>query len=148
VKKGYSEVYRFTGGNAEWRSFNYPQDLNNKYRDLRPKKLKPKQVYTLLANQDILIIDVRPKNFVKGPEYIAGSINFPILTITKRLHEIPKDRPIILTDWTMRQSPLAAKFLMANGFDNILGVLKGGLIRWTEEGFPIERHQPQPDDIE
>lgn len=141
-------MYRFTGGNAEWRSFNYPQDLNNKYRNLKPRKLTPAQVYELLSKEDILILDVRPANFTKGPQYIADSVNMPILTITGRLDEIPKDRPIILTDWTMRQSPLAAKFLMANEYHNVLGVLKGGLIRWTEEGFPIEIRAVKLKDLE
>lgn len=105
-------------------------------------------MYELLGKEDILILDVRPENFTKGPQYIAGSVNIPILTITSRLDEIPKDRPIILTDWTMRQSPLAAKFLMANGYDNVLGVLKGGLIRWTEEGYPIEIRAVKLKDLE
>lgn len=72
----------------------------------------------------------------------------PILTITTRLAEIPRDQPIILTDWTMRQSPLAAKFLIANNYDNVLGVLKGGVIRWTEEGFPVELRNLTLEDID
>lgn len=68
--------------------------------------------------------------------------------MTDRLNEIPKDKSIILTDWTMRQSPLAAKFLIANGYKNILGVLKGGLIRWAAEGYPVEMREVQLKDIE
>ncbi len=101
-----------------------------------------------MATQDIMLIDVRPANFTKWSNFIAGSINFPVLTITDRMHEIPKDRPIILTDWTTRQSPLVAKYLMANGFDNILGVLKGGSIRWATEGYPVETREVKAKDIE
>lgn len=101
-----------------------------------------------MKTEDILIIDVRPAYFTKWPNFIAGSINFPVLTITDRIHEIPKDRPIILTDWTMRQSPLVAKYLLANGYDNVLGVLKGGGIRWAAEGYPVERREVQEKDIE
>ncbi len=96
----------------------------------------------------MLILDVRPKNFEKGPNFIAGSQNFPVLTITKRIGEVPKDRPIILTDWAMRQSPLVARYLMANGYDNVLGVLKGGMIRWESEGYPFEHRDVKDKDIE
>lgn len=141
-------MYRFTGGNAEWRSFNYPQVLNDKYRDIKPKKIRPKRVAELMANNNIFLIDVRPANFSKWPNFIAESRSFPVLTITERIEEIPRDRPIILTDWTMRQSPLVAKYLLANGYDNVLGVLKGGSVRWATEGYPIETREVQDKDIE
>ncbi len=141
-------MYRFTGGNAEWRSFNYPQFINNKYRDIKPKKITPKKVTELIAAQDILLIDVRPGNFTKGPNFIKGALNFPVLTLTGRIEEIPRDRQIILTDWTMRQSPLAAKYLLANGFSNVMGVLKGGIVRWEAEGYPVEIREVKAKDIE
>jgi len=111
---------------------------NNKYRDIKVKKLPPKEISTLLAdNKEIQLIDVRPEKFTKGPNFISGSENLPLLNITNRISELDRERPIILTDWAMRQSPLAAKYLQAHGY-NVLGVLKGGLIRWDDEGYPVE----------
>ena len=143
MKKGYTNVYRFTGGHAEWRSFNYPVIRNNKYNDIKINRIAPKEVYELLTKNNVLLIDVRPKKFKAGRTFIANSVNYPLLTITDQLDSISRDQKIILTDWTMRQSPLAAKYLMANGFDNILGVLKGGIIRWAAEGYPAERREIQ-----
>ena len=48
----------------------------------------------------------------------------------------------------MRQSPLVARYLMANGYDNVLGVLKGGIIRWESEGYPVEHREVKDKDIE
>lgn len=145
MKKGYKHVYRFTGGNAEWRSFNYPQVRNNKYRSIKPKKLRPEQVHELMAKHpDLFLLDVRPENYFKGPNFIKGTINIPLLTITDRIDELPKDRPIVITDWTMRQSPLAAKYLQAQGLQ-LLGVLKGGLVRWEAEGYPVEIRKTSKD---
>ncbi len=94
----------------------------------------------ITKNKEILIIDVRPATFSKWPNFLVGSRNLPLLNITDRNAELPKDQPIILTDWTMRQSPLAAKYLLAHGF-NILGVMKGGLVRWEAEGYPVETRE-------
>jgi rhodanese-related sulfurtransferase len=141
VKNGYTNVYWFPGGISEWRSFNYPLEVRNKYRNIKVHKLRPNEVQDRIAQGDVLIIDVRPRNFSKDPNFILGAKNFPLLTLVADAHLLPKDQPIILTDWTMRQAPLAAKYLAANGF-MVLGVLKGGLIRWESEGLPVERRDP------
>jgi rhodanese-related sulfurtransferase len=94
-----------------------------------------------ILHGDVLVVDVRPRNFAKDPNFIIGSQNFPLLNLVDEAYLLPKDRPIILTDWTMRQAPLAAKYLIANGYDNVLGVLKGGLVRWEQEGFTVEARE-------
>ncbi|MEN8140258.1 MAG: rhodanese-like domain-containing protein [Thermodesulfobacteriota bacterium] len=143
MQQGYTNVYRFTGGNAEWRSFNYPLARTDRYKKYKVKKLPPKDVAELLKGQpDILILDVRPEKFSKGPQFIAGAINLPLLNITERAKELPRETPIVITDWTMRQSPLAAKYLLAHGFD-VVGVMKGGIIRWEAEGYPVEIRTPK-----
>ena len=38
----------------------------------------------------------------------------------------------------MKQSPIAAKFLLQKGF-NALGVLKGGINYWRETDYPLVR---------
>ena len=138
MKKGYANVYWFQGGISEWRSFNYPLVVENKYKGIKVNKLRPSKVQEYIAQGDVLIIDVRPRNFEKDPNFIAGARKFPLLTLVEDAHLLPKNKPLILTDWTMRQSPFAAKYLSANGF-NVLGVLKGGIIRWEYEGLPVER---------
>jgi len=141
VKEGYTTVYWFSGGISEWRSFSYPLAIDNKYSDIKVKKLRPREVEERIAQDNVLVVDVRPLNFSKHPNYIIGTKIFPMLTLVEDAPLLPKDRPVILTDWSMLQSPLAAKYLIANGFDNILGVLKGGIIRWEIEGLPVERRE-------
>lgn len=138
MQDGYTHVYWFPGGISEWRSFNYPLEAKNKYKGIKVNKLRPSEVQNRIAQGDVLIIDVRPRNFSKDSNFIPGAKNFPLLTLVEDSHRLPKDKAIILTDWTMRQSPLAAKYLSLNGF-KVLGVLKGGLIRWESEGLPVEQ---------
>ncbi len=44
----------------------------------------------------------------------------------------------------MQQSPLAAKYLIANGF-NVIGVIRGGVTRWISENLPIETRSIGPE---
>ncbi len=48
---------------------------------------------------------------------------------------------IVIMDYAMKQSPVAAKFLMIKGYP-VVGVLKGGLERWNSEGLPTKQRVP------
>lgn len=94
-----------------------------------------------MEQKNVFVLDVRPQNFAKGPKFIPGAYHCPMLDITDRINEFPKDKPLIISDWAMKQSLLAAKYLMANGFTNVIGVIKGGIERWVQEGLPTEERQ-------
>ncbi len=79
-------------------------------------------------------------DFKKGPLFIKNAYHCPLLNLTEKISEFPKNRPIVVTDWAMKQSPLAAQFLTANGF-NVIGVLRGGIERWVVEGMPAEKKE-------
>ncbi len=57
--------------------------------------------------------------------------------LAKWYTEIPSDKPLIITDWAMRQSVIAAKFLQEKDYQ-VFGVLKGGIERWKAENRPVE----------
>ena len=65
----------------------------------------------------------------------------PLLFLAQRYTKIPKERKIVITDWAMKQSPVAAKFLISRDYD-VVGVLKGGVERWKHDGFPVEERTP------
>jgi rhodanese-related sulfurtransferase len=111
--------------------------INEASMKMRIKKLKPKKINSLMKKKNIFILDVRPKDFKRDSSFIVGSIHCPLLDLTERFHEFPKDKEIIITDWAMRQSTLAAKYLINEGY-NVIGVLKGGIERWKHDNFPVE----------
>jgi len=143
VKKGYKNIYWFKGGIKEWRRFNYPMEINNKYQGIKIKKISPMDVAQYLKNDsNIFILDVRPKNFTKDPRFIKGAFHSPLLKISDHIKTLPRDKKIIVSDWAMRQSLLAAKYLAANGF-LIMGVVRGGIERWVSDGLPIEQRESE-----
>ena len=138
MKQGYGRVYWFKGGISAWRSFNYPLQVNNKFQGIRVKKLRPAAVADLLGqDNNYYVLDVRPQNYTKGPHFIKGSHHCPLLNIMDRVGTIPRDQPIIVVDWKMMQSPLAAKYLLSEGFQ-VKGVVRGGIERWAADGLPTE----------
>lgn len=108
---------------------------------IKVKKLAPVKFKNLVDNIDNLyILDVRPLNYKRNRFFIKGSYLCPLVYLADRFQDIPKDREIVITDWEMKQSPIAAKFLTSKGY-KIRGVLKGGIERWEFEKNPTEQRQ-------
>jgi len=111
--------------------------VNETSMKMRIKKIKPKKLIKMVEAKTVFILDVRPKDFKRDSSFIVGSIHCPLLDLTERHHEFPKDKDIVITDWAMRQSTLAAKYLKSEGFQ-VIGVLKGGIERWKNDNLPVE----------
>jgi len=110
--------------------------VNDKYAKVKIRKISPKKLQKIIKQKKPFIIDVRPGDFVKI-SYIKGSKHIQTIELVEASKGFSKDRSIIVVDWAMKQSPIAAQYLKLNGFD-VLGILKGGVERWKTEGFPVE----------
>jgi NADPH-dependent 2,4-dienoyl-CoA reductase/sulfur reductase-like enzyme/rhodanese-related sulfurtransferase/nitrogen-specific signal transduction histidine kinase len=78
-----------------------------------------------------LVVDVRlPSGH--GQRRLAGSINIPLGSLRGRLHELPRDRKIVIVSRTGLKSYEAALILKAAGFPTPT-ILDGGLESWPFE---------------
>ena len=136
IQMGYKNVYWFEGGIPDWYRFNYPMTVDKKLKSIKVTKLSPKKVIELMKRQPTTIIDVKPKWWKSSDGIIEGTLYFPLVELQETYTQIPRDKPVIITDALMRQSPSAARFLIHKGYQ-VLGVLKGGMTRWKKEGFPV-----------
>ncbi len=109
-----------------------------KYAAIKIRRLAPDKVAELLESPEILILDVRPIYFSRNNYFLEKSVHIPMLNLEEMAVNLPKDKTIIITDWAMKQSPIAAKFLISKGY-RIMGVLKGGIERWTRENRPTSQ---------
>lgn len=115
--------------------------INKEWQEIRVEKIAPAKFKNLLEEEHLYILDVRPLNFKKNTAFIKGAFLCPLVYLAERYKEIPKDRLIVITDWAMKQSPIAAKFMTTKGY-TVKGVLKGGLERWEAENLPVEQRVP------
>ena len=80
--------------------------------------------------------DFRLDNTLLAGAHIEGVVHCPLVYLQDIVQDLPQNRHIIITDWIMKQSHAAAKFLISKGF-SVLGILKGGTARWQAENFPL-----------
>jgi rhodanese-related sulfurtransferase len=114
--------------------------INKEWQKIKIKKIRPKEFARLLKEKGFYVLDVRPLDFKLNSSFIKGSFLCPLVFLADRYKEIPKGRQILVTDWAMKQSPVAAKYLSIKGYP-IFGVLKGGIERWESEKFPVEQRE-------
>jgi NADPH-dependent 2,4-dienoyl-CoA reductase/sulfur reductase-like enzyme/rhodanese-related sulfurtransferase len=77
---------------------------------------------------DTVLVDVRtPGEYALGT--LPGAINIPVDDLRKRLSELPKDRPIIVTCAIGLRGYLACRILTQNGYANVRN-LSGGYKTW------------------
>ena len=141
AQRGYHRVYTFIGGIPEWRRFNYPMTVDPEYQRIPVTRLEPRRVQELLCDPGYFLLDVRPEDFQRDAGFIAGARHCPLVHLGERFPALPANRKIIISDWAMKQSPAAAKFLTRKGY-TVAGVLLGGMERWQAERLPVEQRTP------
>lgn len=70
------------------------------------------------------IVDVRSPEEFQGGAY-PGAVNIPLQLLGARMHEIPKDRPVVLYCASGARSGMAARVLKQAGYVDVLNA--GGL---------------------
>lgn len=91
--------------------------------------------------EPFLLIDVRqPEEFTGPLGHIQGARLIPLGTLPHRLHELEAFRahPVVTTCKAGGRSNQAATLLLDAGFTDVRS-LTGGMGRWNELGYPIER---------
>lgn len=117
-------------------------NINHEWQKIRVKKLPPLKFSEIMRKETPFILDVRPLSFEeKNESFIEKSVLIPLVFLENRYKEIPKNRQLLITDMAMKQSPVAAKFLITKGY-SVLGILKGGIERWEIEKMPVSKREP------
>jgi len=84
------------------------------------------------------VVDVRnaPPHIMK--QKIAGASHIPLMQLSDRLGELPKDKTIVVYCWDTwcNMAAKAAIIMLENGYDVL--ELSGGIAAWTTMNFPVE----------
>jgi sulfur dioxygenase len=86
---------------------------------------------------EVCLVDVRTR--VESEEEsarLAGALMIPVNELRDRLTEVPDDKPIMTICRSGKRSVLAYTILRSAGRQRVASV-KGGLLRWYEEGLPV-----------
>jgi hydroxyacylglutathione hydrolase len=98
------------------------------------------------AGAELTVLDVRGRGEWEGG-HLPGVPNVPLARLAERLDELPTDRPIAVHCQGGTRSAIAASFLRARGFDQVVTVA-GGYGEWQRAGHPVAREEPAEDAVE
>ncbi len=86
--------------------------------------------------KNFYLLDVRtPQEYAQAR--MKGSVLIPINELERRVHEVPKNRPILVLCAVGSRSNLAAGFLINKGYGDVYN-LTDGLSGWHRNGFPLD----------
>jgi rhodanese-related sulfurtransferase len=95
----------------------------------------------LAAPNPPLLLDVRgPRE--REQKQIAGSLGIPLNHLIEQLHQLPKDRPLLVHCAGGYRSSIAASMLQAFGYENV-SELAGGIAAWEAAGFEVNTGKPE-----
>ncbi len=101
------------------------------------EEITPKQVLEAVEKGSVFV-DVREDYEIADLAYgIKNKLEIPLGEIQERLNEFPKDKNIIVGCRSGKRSMQACMYLKMNGYSNVQN-LQGGIIGWSEGGFPTK----------
>jgi sulfur dioxygenase len=91
----------------------------------------------------LTLLDVRSTEEFNGPDgRVPESLLIPLPELEQRLNEITPERPVVVLCHSGSRSALATQQLQKAGFSQVAN-LRGGLRRWSDEGYPLEGESPR-----
>ena len=93
------------------------------------------------VKKDLLVLDVRTAgDFVGEQGHIDGAMNIPVEELQQRMDELGDflEQPVAIVCRTDKRSAKAALLLTEEGFADV-HVVRGGMTKWLEAGFPVVR---------
>jgi NADPH-dependent 2,4-dienoyl-CoA reductase/sulfur reductase-like enzyme/rhodanese-related sulfurtransferase len=121
---GYSPAYSMAIDNVVTAANVLRNKLEGRFRGISPLELREE----LLSGDPPLLLDVR-LNVEFRDARLRGSRHVPLGTLRSRVHELPRDRSIVLVCSIGLRSYEAALILATHGFERVR-VLDGGLESW------------------
>jgi len=92
------------------------------------------EVADRLKGNETVLLDVRSEaEWTSG--HVPGALNLPVGDLSRRVHDIPRQRPIIVHCQSGARAAIAASLLKAQGFDDVR-VFSGGFAEWSGAGQP------------
>ena len=91
----------------------------------------------LEAGEEIHLVDIRTPAEV-AQAAIPNAIHLPMHLLPLRMHELPRDKDIVLYCRSGARSYHACSYLAQQGFSNVSN-LRGGIIAWARHGFELRQ---------
>ncbi len=103
--------------------------------------LAPQEAFSLISQREnLFLLDVRTFDEYRQVR-LDDSRLIPIGQLTRRIAEIPRDRPILVYCAVGSRSAQVTNYLVRNGYPEVYN-LSGGIYSWAQKGYPILQGGP------
>ncbi len=105
------------------------------------RNLNPREAFTMLGQRsDLYLLDVRsPGEYQQA--HLEGARLIPIDQLSRRIAELPKDRPILVYCAVGSRSAQVVNYLARQGYPEVYN-LSGGIYAWAQSGYPVLQAGP------
>ena len=105
------------------------------------KNLQPTEAMQLVDQKtDLFLLDVRtPGEYLQAR--LDGAYLIPIDQLTRRLNEIPRNRPVMVYCAVGSRSMQVVNYLVRNGYPEVYNMY-GGIYAWAMKGYPYLQGPP------
>ena len=102
-----------------------------------PTRVTPSELVALLdGDEPPLLVDVRERwEWDEGNLEGLGAVHLPLGELSRRMDQLPRDRPVVALCSVGARSAGVADYLRDRGFARVAN-LAGGLAAWAEEQDP------------
>ena len=105
------------------------------------QNLNPREALTILGQRsDLYLLDVRSPGEYQLAR-LEGARLIPIDQLSRRIAELPKDRPILVYCAVGSRSAQAVNYLARQGYPELYN-LRGGIYAWAQSGYPVLQGGP------
>lgn len=98
-------------------------------------KIGAQQLVNFMNHHDAVVVDLRSKEeFAHG--HLLSALNIERADLEKNIHQLKKNRPVILIGSIAKAALTAGMLLKKQGFEKIY-VLDGGMVAWQKASLPL-----------
>lgn len=126
---GFDDIVGYLSGGAE--ALSARPDLVRTIERLTADGLAE----ALATSTPPVVLDVRGPG-ERSDKYIEGSVHLPLNRLQRQLHDVPRDRKVVLQCAGGYRSAIAASILANHGLTEIADLV-GGLAAWEEAGLDL-----------
>ncbi len=139
VELGYKNVYAFREGLPGWTAAGYPTVTVKKIPNVEVTRISTSTLASKLANEQVILLDVNfSDDLRKFYIYHNKRVHIPLNELHLNTSELDKNKEIIVLCLKGKRSPTAARYLVGQGFTDVV-VVDGGIQKWILEGRPVKK---------
>jgi rhodanese-related sulfurtransferase len=102
--------------------------------DAQSREISPEEAQRALEDGSAVMVDVR-EPYEREAGHIPGSEHIAMDELQARASELPQDKTVIFQCRLGGRSAVAAEAFAGAGYD--ARTMTGGIVRWDEEGRPL-----------